>query len=361
MTIEMIQYLDEYGILVETAPHSIADATLIKIYQTMLTTRHLDERVITLQRQGAISFALSSLGEEGSVVSSAAALDIEDWVYPQYRELGAAIWRGFSIQQYIHHMFGNAEDLGMGRQMPNHFGSRALNIVTVSSPIATKIPHAAGCAYAMKLQKDPHIAIAYFGEGATSEGDFHAGVNFAAVRKAPVIFFCRNNNYAISTPASKQFACDGIAPKGIGYGISAYRVDGNDIFAVYETTKKARQQCIDGHGPVLIESMTYRRGAHSTSDDPTQYRSDHEVGEWVKKDPVLRLRRYLEKRKLWDQTQEDLFMKQIADEVTEAIAVAKNTPKPSLETLVHDVYFEVPPTLQQQYEEIKAYVETNHS
>jgi pyruvate dehydrogenase E1 component alpha subunit len=359
MTFETIQYLDEYGILTEGAVPTISDQDLVRAYQVMLLTRHVDERMITLQRQGAISFALSSLGEEGCVVGSAAALESGDWIYPQYREVGAAFWRGFPIQQYLHHMFGNAEDLSLGRQMPNHFGSRQLNIVTVSSPIGTKIPHAAGCAYAMKLQRDPHISIVYFGEGASSEGDFHAGVNFAAVRKAPVIFFCRNNNYAISTVASQQFASDGIAPKGIGYGIPAFRVDGNDLIAVYEVTKRAREYCTDGNGPVLIEAMTYRRGAHSTSDDPSQYRIDDEVRSWGEKDPITRLRRYLERRQLWNQTQEDLFLKAINDEVTEAIAKAKATPKPPLETLFKDVYFEVPASLQEQHNEIKQYLEAD--
>ena len=204
-------------------------------------------------------------------------------MYPQYREAGVMFWRGFTIQEYVHHMFGDKEDLIFGRQMPNHFGSRSLNIVQVSSPIGTKIPHAAGCAYAMKLQKEKSIAICYFGEGATSEGDFHAGLNFAAVRKAPVIFFCRNNGYAISTPTERQFASEGVAPKGVGYGIEAFRIDGNDFFAVYEAVAKARHSCLETNEPVLIEAMTYRLGAHSTADDPSIYRKDEEVERWKPK------------------------------------------------------------------------------
>jgi pyruvate dehydrogenase E1 component alpha subunit len=251
-------------------------------------------------------------------------------------------------------MFCNKEDLLKGRQMPNHFGSKALNVVHVSSPIATQIPHAAGCAYAMKLQDEKKVALAYFGEGATSEGDFHVGLNFAAVRKVPAIFFCRNNGYAISTPADKQFASDGVAPQVIGRNITTYRVDGNDFFAVYETVQKARQQCIDGHGPVFIEAMTYRLGAHSTSDDPSVYRKEGDVLEKQGKCPILRLRKFLENKKLWNKEQEDRYITDISAQITEAIRVAKETGRSPLRSLFEDVYFEMPANLEAQYEEIKS-------
>lgn len=361
MKIETITYLDESGKLSPKCKHMIADADLIKGYQMMVVTRLVDERMITLQRQGIISFSLSSLGEEACAVASAAALDFQDWIYPQYREAGVMFWRGFTIQQFMHQMFGDKEDLLQGRQMPNHFGSRALNVVHVSSPIATQIPHAAGCAYAMKLQSEKTVAITYFGEGATSEGDFHAGLNFAAVRKVPAIFFCRNNGYAISTPCSRQFASDGVAPKGIGYGVETYRVDGNDFFAVHEVVSKARAHCLEGKGPVLIEAMTFRMGAHSTSDDPTLYRKDDEIKTWEKKCPIMRLRRYLVDKGLWDQKQEMTLLSKIADEITKAIDVAKATPLPSLETMIENVYFEVPVSLKEEYEELKQSLKTELS
>lgn len=351
-TIETISYLDQNGMLAPTCQHRIKDADLIKGYQAMMIARLVDDRMITIQRQGMISFAMSSLGEEACSVASAAALESQDWMYPQYRESGIMFWRGFTIQQYLHHMFGDASDLTLGRQMPNHFGSRELNVVTVSSPIATKIPHAAGCAYAMKLQGEKSVAICYFGEGATSEGDFHAGLNFAAVRKAPAIFFCRNNGYAISTPCSRQFSSDGIAPKGIGYGMPAYKVDGNDFFAVHEAVSKARGHCLEGKGPVLIEAMTFRRGAHSTSDDPSAYRKDEEVLPWVKKCPILRLKLYLISKKLWDDQQEKAFVDQINKEISDAIEIAKAAPKPNLKSLIENVYFDIPRSLQEQYDEV---------
>lgn len=352
---ETLSYLNEEGQLSPKCKQEIPDDILVKGYQTMVLARLVDERMITLQRQGLITFALSSLGEEACAVASAAALKLSDWMYPQYREVGILFWRGFTIQDYIHHMFGNSKDLILGRMMPNHFGSRELNVVPVSSPIGTKIPHAAGCAYAMKLQKEDAIAIAYFGDGATSEGDFHVGLNFAAVRKCPVIFFCRNNAYAISTPCCRQFASNGIAPKGIGYGIKTYRVDGNDFFAIYETVFRARSYCLEYNEPVLIEAMTYRLGAHSTSDDPTLYRSNDEVVSWEKKSPILRLGRYLEAKGLWNEERDKELHARISEEITKAIAVAKETPPPALESIVENVYFEVPPELKEQYNELKTF------
>lgn len=353
MTFKTISYLDYQGIVSQDCSLEISKEQLIKIYQTMLLTRLVDERMIILQRQGLISFAMSSLGEEACSVGSAAALEIGDWMYPQYRESGIMFWRGLKIEEYIHHMFGNAKDPTFGRQMPNHFGKRELNVVTVSSPIGTKIPHAAGCAYAMKLQKELNIAISYFGEGAASEGDFHCGLNFAAVRKCPVIFFCRNNGYAISTPASKQYASDGIAAEGPGHGIKTFRVDGNDLFAVYETTKLARKYCLEFQAPVLIEAMTYRMGAHSTSDDPSVYRSIEEENKWKDKCPILRLKKHLELLNSWDSRVEDDFILKTTKEITEAISNAKETKQPPLESLVEHVYFEIPEQLKEELAKIK--------
>lgn len=352
-SIPTITFLDSEGNLSPDCLRVPSDEILLKGYKTMLLARHIDERMLTLQRQGAISFSLSALGEEACSVASAAALDPADWLYPQYREMGVMFWRGASPEELIHQMFGNGKDLTKGRQMPNHFGSRALNVVHVSSPIGTKIPHAAGCAYAMKLQKEPTVAVAYFGEGATSEGDFHVGLNFAAVRKAPAIFFCRNNGYAISTPACKQFASQGIAPKGVGYGIVTYKVDGNDFIAVYSVVAKARRLCLEGAGPILIEALTYRRGAHSTSDDPTVYREQQEVDNWSERDPILRLRKFLEKKGLWNDALEASTMEEIQNQVTAAIETAKSTPPPPMESLFHDVYFEMTPHLKHQLQELQ--------
>lgn len=353
MTLSKLSCLNEQGDLIPDYHPQISPEHLLKGYRTMLVTRQVDERMITLQRQGLITFAISSLGEEACAVASAAALEPQDWMYPQYREPGIMFWRGFTPLQYIHHMFGNREDLGLGRQMPNHFGSKELNVVTVSSQVGTQILHAAGCAYAMKLQKEQAVSISYFGEGTSSEGDFHEGLNFAAVKKTPVIFFCRNNGYAISTPCSRQFAVEGIAIKGAGYGIKTFCVDGNDFLAIYDTVTRARHICLQGEGPVLIEAMTYRMGAHSTSDDPSLYRNEDEVEKWKEKCPILRLRRYLEKARLWDEKKEVQLNQEISDEISKAIAIAKATERPDLNYLIEHVYFEVPPSLKEQFEEVK--------
>lgn len=352
MGIPTLSYLDPQGNLSPECKVVIPNEILVQGYKTMLLTRHLEERMITLQRQGTISFALSSRGEEACAAASAAALKIEDWMYPQYREAGVMFWRGYSVQEFVHQMFGDAKDPALGRQMPNHFGSRSINVVNVSSPIGIKIPNAAGCAYAMKLQNEPSIAICYFGEGASSEGDFHVGLNFAAVRRCPVIYFCRNNRYAISTPSSRQFATEGVAEEGVGHGIKTYRIDGNDFFAIYGTVKEARQRCISGEGPVLIEAMTYRMGAHSTADDPTRYRNEEEVQEWAKKCPILRLRIFLEKNNLWNDEEEAVLKEEISRTVTEAINLAKATPPPPLKSIFEHVYFEMPQKLKEQHDEL---------
>lgn len=348
MDFPMTSYLSEDGELASACKHRIPKDTLLHIIKTMLLTRHMDERMLTLQRQGTISFAMSSLGEEGCIVASAAALEMADWIYPQYREQGALFYRGYPIQSYVHHMFCNAEDSIKGRQMPNHFGDRDLNVVTVSSPIGTQLPHAAGCGYAMRIRKEPSLAFCYFGDGTTSEGDFHVALNFAAVRKSSTLFFCRNNGYAISTPLRDQFASDGIAPKGIGYGIPAYRVDGNDVFAVHEAVSQGRKHCLEGKGPVLVEAMSYRAGAHSTSDDPSQYREDEEVKTWEKRCPIARLRIYLQKKGWWSEEQELEWLEAVKQEVTEAIRTAKEAPEPDPETMIQDVYFETPVALKEQ-------------
>lgn len=351
MDFPLISYLNAEGELSPECNHQVPPEILVRGYKTMLLTRLVDERMIILQRQGAISFALTCFGEEACSVASAAALDLADWMYPQYREAGVMFWRGFTVKDYLHQMFGTGKDLILGRQMPNHFGSKALNVVPVSSPIGTKIPHAAGCAYAMKIKKEKTISISYFGEGATSEGDFHSGVNFAAVLKAPVIFFCRNNGYAISTPFNKQCACTSIAAKGEGYGISALRIDGNDFFAVHETVAKARELCLAGKGPILIEAVTYRLGAHSTSDDPSLYRKEEECTLWREKDPLTRLRRYLENKNLWNAEKENQALSSIADEITQAIEEAKNTAPPSTHSLIENVYSKTPSYLEKQLQE----------
>ncbi|MEJ6744632.1 MAG: thiamine pyrophosphate-dependent dehydrogenase E1 component subunit alpha, partial [Porticoccaceae bacterium] len=273
LKIPTFSLLKANGHLTRGASHGLLDEALAqKIYGDMIYIRTLDERMVRAQRQGRLSFYLTCTGEEASVAGTVAAFKPNDMIMSQYREQVALRFRGFTTEQFMNHLFTNRKDLGKGRQMPVHYGSRDLNFMTISSPLATQIPQAAGYAYGQKLAGENACTLCYFGEGAASEGDFHAGMNMAAVLKCPVVFVVRNNGYAISTPASEQFIGDGIAPRGIGYGIKTIRVDGNDILAVYTAAVAARKIAVDQQQPVLIEAMSYRLGAHSTSDDPSGYR-----------------------------------------------------------------------------------------
>ena len=246
VTIPTLSILQADGtLLAGTAIPAMDRALAEKIYSDMVYTRSLDERMVGAQRQGRLSFYLTCTGEEASVAGTIAAFNADDMVMGQYREQVALRFRGFTTAQFMNQLFSNNQDLGKGRQMPVHYGSRALNFMTISSPLATQIPQAAGYAYGQKLAGKKACTLCYFGEGAASEGDFHAGLNMAAVLKCPVVFVARNNGYAISTPAAEQFAGDGIAPRGLAYGIKTIRVDGNDILAVYAAAVEARKIAVE--------------------------------------------------------------------------------------------------------------------
>ncbi|NWN91155.1 thiamine pyrophosphate-dependent dehydrogenase E1 component subunit alpha [Marinobacter adhaerens] len=328
----------------------------LRIYHAMVTTRVLDERMLAAQRQGRLSFYMQCTGEEAAIIGSTAALDDADMIMAQYREQGSLAYRGFTIDEFMNQLFGNEKDYGKGRQMPVHYGSSKLNYMTISSPLATQIPQATGYAYGQKMAGDGHCTTVYFGEGAASEGDFHAGLNMAAVHRVPAIFFCRNNGYAISTPAVEQYAADGIAPRGVGYKMDTIRVDGNDILAVYQATEAARKLAVEENRPVLIEAMTYRLAAHSSSDDPSGYRSKDEEAVWREKDPILRMYNWLAAKKWWSASEEKKLQERLRREVLDTMKRAQKLPPPPLETLVTDVYDEVPPLLQAQFEKLKAHI-----
>ncbi len=313
----------------------------------------MDGILYDAQRQGRISFYMTNWGEEATHIGSAAALHPEDMVFGQYREVGVLMYRGFTLDEFMNQCYSNEQDRGKGRQMPIHYGSKRLNFQTISSPLATQIPQAAGAAYAYKLQKKPNCVICYFREGAASEGDFHAALNFASTLDCPVIFFCRNNGYAISTPAHEQYRGDGIAGRGPSYGIESYRVDGNDLFAVYNATKKAREICIESNRPVLIEAMTYRVGHHSTSDDSTVYRGKDEVEQWNRENnPITRFRHYLQHKNLWSDSMEEDFKKGIRSDILKSFAKAEKCKKPPISELFTDVYDDIPWNLREQQQEL---------
>ncbi len=273
--------------------------------------------------------------------------------------------RGFTFTDVMSQLFANVKDPGRGRNMPVHYGSAELNLHTISSPLATQLPHAAGAAYALKMQRmaDPkapgRIAVCLFGDGAASEGDFHAAFNIAATRDCPVLFICRNNGYAISTPTLEQYRGDGIASRAAGYGINSIRVDGNDILAVREVTKRAKALCLgenDGgvNKPVLIEAMSYRVSHHSTSDDSFAYRARVEVEDWKRRDnPITRFRKYLENEGLWNDEKESEARIRLKKEIMKAFQQAEKEKKPELSSMFNDMYEELTPDLKQQKAELK--------
>ncbi|KAJ2082747.1 hypothetical protein H4R24_001343 [Coemansia sp. RSA 988] len=323
-----------------------------EIYQNMLTLNAMDQILYEAQRQGRISFYMTSFGEE-ALLGTAAALDPKDMVFGQYREAGVLLQRGFTLTQFMNQCYSNELDLGKGRQMPIHYGSRELHFQTISSPLATQIPQAAGAAYAMRREGSKLCTICYFGEGAASEGDFHAGLNMAATLGCPVIYYCRNNGYAISTPAIEQYRGDGIASRGVGYGIDTIRVDGNDIWAIYAATKAARKIAVEQNKPVLIEAMTYRVSHHSTSDDSSAYRPKKEVEDWSKRDnPIARMRSWLENKGWWAKGEDAEITKSAKAEVLAAFAAAEKLKRPAFRYMFEDVYDQIPPSLEREKAEI---------
>ncbi|KAI0769821.1 branched-chain alpha-keto acid dehydrogenase E1-alpha subunit [Fomes fomentarius] len=329
------------------------------IYQQMAQLPILDETIYNLQRQGRISFYLTAYGEEATIIGSAAALAPDDEVLAQYRESGVLLYRGFGIDGLLNQCYGTQYDTcTKGKQMPAHYGSKALHYHTISSPLATQIPQAAGVGYALKrdpARRGKNCAVVYFGEGAASEGDFHAGMLLASTIPSPTLFLARNNGFAISTPSSEQYYGDGIAARGAGYGIHTIRVDGNDVLAVYSAVKEARRRCIEEGRAVLVETMTYRVSHHSTSDDSFAYRPRREVEERKRLDnPIVRFRLFLESRGWWSKEEDEALTKRIKAEVHAAYKKAEKLQRPALSEMFEDVYGgEQPWNLKDQREELK--------
>lgn len=349
---QVLRVLLDDGTLAPEFDPRLSDAEVATVYRHMVHTRFLDERLTALQRQGRIGFHVGSLGEEGAIVGAAFALREQDWIFPCYREFGAALTRGLDFQRFIDNMFGNANDVARGRQMPDHYTSRATHWVSISSPVGTQITQAVGFAWAGKLRKQDLATLVYFGDGATSSSDFHAGMNFAGVFKIPTVFFCRNNGWAISVPAERQTASETFAAKGSAYGVPSLRIDGNDIFAVVHAVRTALARGSRGEGPTLIEAITYRMGGHSTSDDPNAYRGSDALKPWAARDPILRVRAYLEARGAWDDGKESAALADIERRFKEAVAIAEKTPKPALETLFEDVYAKPPWHLAEERDQL---------
>jgi pyruvate dehydrogenase E1 component alpha subunit/2-oxoisovalerate dehydrogenase E1 component alpha subunit len=345
--------LREDGSVDKARDPDLPAATLLKMYRAMSLVRTLDERCMNLQRQGRIGFYGASQGEEAAAVGSVAAVRETDWLFPALRQGGALLYRGFPLKLYFAHMFGNGMSVEKGRSMPMHFSNREQRFVTWSSSMATQLPHAVGMAYAARLKGSDEIAVGYLGDGASSESDFHVALNFAGVWRTPTVFVCNNNQWAISVPFSKQTASGSVAVKARAYGFPGVRLDGNDVLGVYVAVRDAAQRARIGQGPTLVECVTYRMQGHSSSDDPTRYRSADEVATWAKRDPLARFRAYLQHRGLWTAEQEQALLAQLNDEISEAIREAEAAPAPDPETLVTGVFADVPPHLRSEYDELQ--------
>jgi 2-oxoisovalerate dehydrogenase E1 component alpha subunit len=331
------------------------------VYAQMVELAIMDGLMYEAQRQGRVSFYMTSTGEEAVHFGSAMALNPKDPVFAQYRETGVLLARGFSVQQCLDQMTGNVRDLGRGRQMPIHYGSQAHAFLTISSPLGTQIPQAVGAAYFLKLQRavaadngrsEATLPVCYFGEGAASEGDCHAAFNFAAALKTPLLFICRNNAFAISTPHSEQYAGDGIAARGPGYGITTFRVDGNDLWAMHSVTQTARSLALIQQRPVLIEAMTYRVGHHSTSDDSAAYRKLPSKEELEAACPLGRVRRFLAAREWWSEAEDRECRAKARASVLKALKEAESLPKPAIKHLFTDVYDQITPDLAKQHQQL---------
>ncbi|PYN86805.1 MAG: pyruvate dehydrogenase (acetyl-transferring) E1 component subunit alpha [Candidatus Rokuibacteriota bacterium] len=339
--VEYLSILDSDGNLDTALEPKLADNELKSLYRAMLLGRRLDERMVRLQRQGRIGTFAPTKGQEAAQMGSIFTLRPTDWMVPSFRETAAMIWRGWPIEKLLRFFAGHLEG---GQPEPDQHD------LPITIPVATQLPHAVGLAYAAQYRGDDVVVMAYFGDGATSEGDFHEALNFAGVWHVPVVFVCQNNQWAISVPLKKQTHSRTIAQKALAYGLPGLQVDGNDMLAVYAAAREAVDRARAGDGPTLIECVTYRLGVHTTADDPTKYRSDAEVAMWEQKDPLTRFKAYLEKRNLLAEGLEQ----HVDEEIAEAIRRFEATPPPDPLTMFDHVYAELPSDLAAQRDAMAA-------
>jgi pyruvate dehydrogenase E1 component alpha subunit/2-oxoisovalerate dehydrogenase E1 component alpha subunit len=330
-------------------------ATLLGMYEGMLRIRRIDERMLGKQRQGKVGFFGTITGQEATPIATAFATEARDWIFPALRESSIMLCRGFPLSTWLAQAYGNSADIQKGRQMPSHQAGRSVNQVGWSSCLGPQVPQAVGAAWAMKKKKDGAVSVGFMGDGATSEADFHTAMTFAAIWKVPVVLVCQNNHWAISVPAHKQTASRTIAMKAHAYGMPGVRVDGNDVLAVYAAIKGAVDRARKGEGPTFVECVTYRIGPHSSSDDPTRYRSQDEVDAWAKKDPLARFEKYLLAASVLDDAIKAQLETKLHAEFEAAIEAIEGLPPPARATMFEDVYGgELPWHLKEQQAEYLA-------
>ncbi len=351
---EPLSVLREDGSVDPSADPKLARSDAERLYRGMMLERILDDRMLSLQRQGRIGFYGPSIGQEAAIVAASMAMEPEDWIVPQYREPGAALIRGMPVKDLICQFMTNSGDPAKGRQMPCHYVYRKGHYLSISSPVGTQIPHAMGVAWAMKLRGTREAVLVYFGDGATSTPDFHVSLNFAGVFGVPCVFFCNNNQWAISLPVSRQTATPTLAEKAFAYGLTGTRVDGLDALAVYGAVRTAATAARESHRPSMVEALSYRFGPHSSSDDPTRYRDEREAEVWRARDPLVRFRTYLEARGWWSEDDEASLEQSIGDEITQAVAEAEAMPPVPVETFFTEVTADVPWNLREELAEAKS-------
>ncbi len=338
--IKSVSILDEKGQFdAKLGKGLIPDDDAVRLYEHMCVCRHLDEVAFKLQRSGRMGTYPENRGQEAASLGAAYALQSEDWLVPCYRENPGLFWRGLPMEYILLHWMGDER----GNQIPDN-----LNITPLAIPIGTQMLHAAGLAWSNKYQKKDGIACTFFGDGATSEGDFHEAANFAANLDLPVIFVCQNNGWAISVPTKIQCSAPTIAQRGVAYGMECVQCDGNDIFAVTKVVRDAAQRARKENRPTFIEMVTYRLGDHTTADDARRYRDNEELESWKKKDPILRFQKYLAERDLWDESKQEAIDAKAKEEVSAAVKRAEGIASPETSDFFNAMYAELDDDLIQQ-------------
>ena len=341
---KMLQILDEKGTVNTELKPELHEKDLIQMYKFMIFSRIADDKAFSLQREGRMRTYAQIKGQEAAQIGSSYALRDDDWIFPSYRSLGAMVVRGMPLEYIYLYWMGNEE----GSRIPDD-----VNVFPVSIPVGSQIPIGVGFSNAVKLKKGKAATLIYFGDGATSGGDFHEGMNLAGVFKTPTVFLCENNQWAISLPRSKQTASQTIAQKAIAYGFNGIQVDGNDVFAVYAATKEAVAKAAKGEGPTLIEAYTYRMGDHTTADDAKRYRNENEVKMWTKRDPIKRFKLYLKSNGFLDNTLENDITREAEQWVDNAVKKAEAFPAYKPEDIFKYTYAEMPSHLQEEREELE--------
>jgi len=345
---KMFQVMDDDGKIIDSAlKPTLPDQEIVAAYKQMQFARTADLMAVSYQRQGRMYTYPPNLGQEAVAVAAGQIMRKEDWLIPAFREMAAYLSKGAKLSDLF---------LYWGGYENGSLFSGAPNFLPFAVPIASQLPHAVGIGYAIKYRKEDRVVFAFVGDGGTSEGDFQEALNFASLWQVPVIFIIQNNQFAISVPVKKQTASANLAMKAVAYGLPGIKADGNDFFAMHAVITEAFDHARKGNGPVLIEALTFRRGAHTTSDDPTLYRTEEEEKQWEVKDPVKRLRQYLVARKLWQEKDDEPLLEQYKKEVDKEFAVYENYPAYKLEDVFRFQYKDVPTDLKRQQVEYEKFL-----